>query len=166
MGILVFVIVLVLAFALALATVLVLVLCLLAPPPAYENPSTHTHTPLNEVEAARSAVRDRLLACWVRCFGKLFVRFLGQLGSKMFKRSCLRGKSGFLFEHVGSNESLDVLVPQICPLVLVDGKLFLSSRRWSFCLWRCSLEVEFGKYRFKHRCKCSRSGCGALPFYS
>ncbi len=70
-GILVLVLVLVLAFAPVLATVLVLVLCLLAPPPAYENPGTHPH--LNEVEAARSAVRDRLLAHWVRCFGKLFV---------------------------------------------------------------------------------------------
>ena len=90
---------------------------------------------------------------------------LGQLGSNMFKRSCLRGKAGFLFEHVGSNESLDVLVPLICPLVLVDGKLFLSSRRVSFFLWGCALEVDFGKYRFKQRCTCSRSGYGVLLFF-
>ena len=58
-----------------------------------------------------------------------------QLGSNMFKRSCLRENSGFLCEHVGSNESLEVLVPPISSLGLVDGKLFLSSRRVSRFLW-------------------------------
>ena len=90
---------------------------------------------------------------------------LGQLGSNMLKRSCLRGNSGSLFEHVGSNESLEVLVPQISPLGLVDGKLFLSSRRLSRFLWGCSLKVGFRKYRFKHRCTCFRSGCGVLLFF-
>ena len=67
------ILVLALTFAPTLAAVLVLVLCLLARPPAYDNRSLHAH--LNEVEAARSAVRDRLLARWVRCFSKFVVQF-------------------------------------------------------------------------------------------
>ena len=88
-----------------------------------------------------------------------------QLGLSMVKRSWLRGCSCSLFEHVGSKEPLEVSVPQICPLGLVDGKFFLSSRRLSRFLWGCSLEVGFRQYRFTHRCACYPCGYGVLLFF-
>ena len=88
-----------------------------------------------------------------------------QLGLSMVKRSWLRGYSCSLFEHVGSKEPLEVSVPQICPLGLVDGKFFLSSRRLSRFLWGCSLEVGFRQYRFTHRCACYPCGYGVLLFF-
>ena len=88
-----------------------------------------------------------------------------QLGLSMDKRSWLRGYSCSLFEHVGSKEPLEVSVPQICPLGLVDGKFFLSSRRLSRFLWGCSLEVGFRQYRFTHRCACYPCGYGVLLFF-
>ena len=112
------------------------------------------HTPTSQRGRGRAKRGPRPIAC---ALGKVFWDdvcgfVLGQLGSNMFKRSCFRGKSGFPFEHVGSNESLDVLVPQICPLVFVDGKLFLSSRRVSFF----SLGVFFGSRVWKVSVQTSR----------
>ena len=83
----------------------------------------------------------------------------------MLKRSCLGGCSGSLCEHVGSNESLDVSVPQICLLGLVDGKFCMFSRLLGRFLWGCSLEVGFRQYRFKHRCACYPCGYGVLLFF-